>query len=36
MNNIPFPNSPQSLFQNESKSNILVMVISSDFSMNEN
>ena len=34
--NRPFPSSPQSLFQSESKCEIFVMVISSNFIMNEN
>ena len=33
--NGPFPSSPQSLFQSESKCEIVVMVISSNFNMNE-
>ena len=32
----PFPSSPQSLFQSKSKWEIFVMVISSNFNMNEN
>ena len=35
-NNRPFPSSPQSLFQNEPKLEILLMVISSNFNANEN
>ena len=35
-NNRPFSNSPQSLFQSESKCENFVMVISSNFNMNEN
>ena len=35
-NNRPFPSSPKSLFQSESKCEIFVMVISSNFNMNEN
>ena len=34
--NRPFPSSPQSLFQSEVKCEIFVMVISSNFNMNEN
>jgi len=34
--NRPFPSSPQSLFQSESKSEIFDMVISCNFNMNEN
>ena len=34
--NRPFPSSPQSLFQSESKCKIFVMVISSNFNVNEN
>ena len=34
--NRPFPSSPKSLFQSESKCEIFVMVISSNFNMNEN
>ena len=34
--NRPFPSSPQSLFQSESKCEIFVMIISSNFNMNEN
>ena len=34
--NRPFPSSPQSLFQSESKCEIFVMVIRSNFNMNEN
>ena len=33
--NRPFPSSPLSLFQSESKCEIFVMVISSNFNMNE-
>ena len=33
-NNGPFPSSPQSLFQSESKCKIFVMVISSNYIMN--
>ena len=32
----PFPSSPQSLFQSESKCEFFVMVISSNFNMNKN
>ena len=35
-NNRPFPSPPQSLFQNEPKLEILLMVISSNFNANEN
>ena len=35
-NNKPFPSSPQSLFQTKSKCEIFVMVINSNFNMNEN
>ena len=34
--NRPFPSSPQSLFQGEFKCKIFVLVISSNFNMNEN
>ena len=34
--NRPFPSSPESLFQSESKCEIFAMVISSNFNMNEN
>ena len=34
--NRAFPSSPQSLFQSESKCAIFVIVISSNFNMNEN
>ena len=34
--NRPFPSSAQSLFQNESKCQIFVMIISSNFQINEN
>ena len=34
--NRPFPTSPQSLFQSESKSEIFVMAITSNFIMNGN
>ena len=34
--NRPFPSSPKSLFQSESKCEIFVMIISSNFNMNEN
>ena len=34
--NRPFPSSPQSLFQSESKCETFVMIISSNFNMNEN
>ena len=34
--NRPFPSSPESLFQSESKCKIFAMVISSNFNMNEN
>ena len=34
--NGPFPSSPQSLFQSESKCEVVVMIISSNFSINEN
>ena len=36
MMNRPFPSSPQSLFQSESKCEFFVMVIGSYFNMNEN
>ena len=34
--NRPFPSSPKSLLQRESKCEIFVMVIASNFKMNEN
>jgi len=34
--NMPFPSSPPSFFQSESKYEIVVMVINSNFNMNEN
>ena len=34
--NRPFASSPKSLLQSESKCEIFVMIISSDFNMNEN
>ena len=36
MINRPFPSSPKSLFQSESKCEIFVMVINSNFNMNKN
>ena len=35
-NNRPFPSSPQVFFHSESKCEIFVMIISSNFNMNEN
>ena len=34
--NMPFPSSPKSLLQSESKCKIFVRIISSNFNMNEN
>ena len=36
VDNRPFPSSPKSLLQSESKCEIFVMVIRSNFNMNEN